>query len=188
MSKMESMSKMSPVPLSAVCSARRPLIRTSRFAKEGRRCRTTRGDAWHATSRVHSRSPRVMRVPIHAAARGEAPRTRHRRGLRRRRGASPECSVSAGLHPSPGTVHPRRQQHGGGDGENIGTPQTLAQMKMRHTAIQFSFPLVRAQLSCGIPMNTQVTALFRPDSAVYSQLRGLPEGRRPTRRRPRCWR
>ena len=99
---------------------RRPQpLRTSPFATEGRRCRTTRHCARRAMPRDCPRSPRVVRVPIHAAARGEALRTRHRRGLRRRRGASPECSVSAGLHPSPGTVHPRRHQAGvGGPGEH----------------------------------------------------------------------
>jgi hypothetical protein len=105
-------------------------LRSSPLVKAGRRCRTKSAHLREATSRHRRRSPRVMRVPIRAAARGEALRTRHHRGLRRRRGASPECSVSAGLHPSPGTVHPRRHQVGGGDGENIGTSRALVQMKI----------------------------------------------------------
>jgi hypothetical protein len=96
-------------------SQRRHSVRTSPFGKAEQRCRTRRHGAPRAMRRHHRRSPRVVRVPIHAATRGEAQRTRHRRELRRRRGASPECSVSAGLHPSPGTVHPRRHQAGVGD-------------------------------------------------------------------------
>ncbi len=116
-------------------------FRSSPLVKEGQRCRTTRAQHRHATSRDCLRSPRVMRVPIRAAARGEALRTRHHRGLRRRRGASPECSVSAGLHPSPGTVHPRRHQAGGGDGENIGTPRAIVQMKKGdQRSPKFHFP------------------------------------------------
>ena len=64
---------------------------------------------------VTMRSSRVPHAPIHVTARGEALRIRRHRGPWRHRGASPECSVSAGLHPSPGTVHPRR--HKAGEGE-----------------------------------------------------------------------
>ncbi len=107
----------------------------------GRHARRTRAHVRHATSRDRLRSPRVRRVPIRAAARGEALRTRHHRGLRRRRGASPECSVSAGLHPSPGTVHPRRHQVGGGDGaEHRYSTGACANEKAGTTQSKFHFP------------------------------------------------
>ncbi len=66
-----------------------------------------------------SRWPRSVqtqlgRVPVRSVAIGEVRRTRHRTTVRPRRRASPKCSVSAGLHPSPGTVHPR--QHKAGEG------------------------------------------------------------------------
>ena len=147
------------VQRSSVSWTRDEQLRSSPLVKATRRCRTLHADVRHATSRDCLRSPRVLRVPIRAAARGEARRTRRHRGLRRRRGASPECSVSAGLHPSPGTVHPRRHQAGGGVGENIGTPQVLAQMKMERRTIEKSFPLVRARLWLFFPRMTRSKAI-----------------------------
>ncbi len=174
---------------SAVSSTTQILIRTSHFAREGRRRRTTHGGPRQAMSRVHSRSPRVLRVPIHVAAKGEAQRTRHRRAQRRRRGASPECSVSAGLHPSPGTVHPRRHQHGGGDGENIGTAGTPAQMKIAppHNP-EFIFPAQSTTL-VGDSDESPGHALLRRVSALNPQFRGFSRARRlllftPEVRRP----
>ncbi len=38
-----------------------------------------------------------------------------------------------------------------GDGENIGTPRTVVQMKMHHSAMENSFPLVRANSRVSFP-------------------------------------
>ena len=94
---------------------------------------------------VTMRSSRVPHAPIHVTARGEALRTRRHRGPWRRRGASPECSVSAGLHPSPGTVHPRRHKAGEGErAEHRDSMGTRANENDGSDDFPISFPQVRA--------------------------------------------
>jgi len=120
------------------------------------------------------RSSGEPHAPIRVAARGEAHRARRHRGPWRRRGASPECSVSAGLHPSPGTVHPRRHKAGeGGRPEHRDWMRTRANENETVRRSRFISPgqgvtsPVFGQKPCSGPTFCQVISIF-PGQEVLS--------------------
>jgi hypothetical protein len=134
-----------------------------------RRRTSARGS--RARPRVTMQSSHEPHASIHVAARGEAHRARRHREPWRRRGASPECSVSAGLHPSPGTVHPRRHKAGeGGRAEHRDWMRTRASENGEVPPSPSHFPR-SGRDSLPVTDILPVQSYFLPTPTVYSQVR-----------------
>jgi hypothetical protein len=155
-------------------SSRLPRAGTRRDATSG----PHRRDVWPGTpcassARAVLPSARVTRGPSRCEARGEAVQKARRTAQLRRRGASPQCSGSAGLHPSPATQCTRADSRGRGVSGETRRTSHPTQIQIGEGRFNVLFPQVRPGKTRDIYVKFLVIAQFRPNSDLNMQVTRL---------------